>query len=587
MSTHNSKDGAVVSGNMQATYAGRAIHSKKAAPLSFSLWCDSNQLVLPRTAKSQECTHYTMDGFKMNIPWAMYDSFLQKYSEAVFKDNHDLFFIEKKENLDLPNPSVDSVYKMHFDVDFVQPEAVTLDFVCDMTATFLNTIKTFYPDKPTLLGILCQAPPKHCKGADQATPCIKTGFHLIVDNLFVKRVEALTLREACVAAYIQKYGERSMPSNSIQDAIDSCVYNGNGLRMPGSKKMVKCTACTKSKDPCFVCKGPRRMVKEDRAYMPTHTISDSGAVEPVVINEDYASIMKLCSIRSPLTECDVMVRPPGAPVSALAQPQPKSIQKVGDKRNLRYEGGVFKSDVVGLNKYPHGIESSTEVFQEIQAYVRKFNRVYANIEICSIRSNEERTRYVCRTRGWGSSYCLNVARDHTNNTIYFELDSKKGLSQRCFSNKDCPTGCTKKCRSFASTSVPLPEMLRAALFPKSPKLASASMSSGSRASSVSDMTERAAAIHVAKMIASSSAAAAAAAEPPLSVQALDSLNAAPDLSKMSIKQVDSMSMLDLAKAQKAYDSMAELKAKRMRDEMTSKVAMPSAKRNKTETATNP
>ena len=553
---------------MQATYAHRAGYAKKPAQLAFSVWCDSQKIVLPKAAKSQECTHYTMDGFKMSIPWNLYDDFLHEYGKAVLKDGCDLFMIEKKENLGLPNPALDSVYKMHFDFDFVQPEAVSADFVYAMTVAFLQTIKSFYPDKPSLQGVLLQAPPKNCKGADRVTACIKTGFHLIVDNLFVKRAEALTLRAACVAKYRQQYGERSTPSNSVEDMIDSCVYLENGLRMAGSKKMVKCTACTKSKEPCFVCKGPRRMVVEDRAYMPTHMISDAGEVVSMDMS-DFDSVMRLCSIRSARTECDAMVRPPGAPVPALAQPLSKSTQKVGEKRDMRYEGAVFKSDGAGMNKYPHDIDAGTEVFREIQSYVRKFHRVFANIELVSIKSNQERTRYVCRTRGWGSSYCLNVGRDHTNNTIYFQLDAKKGLSQRCFSNKDCPPGCAKRCRMYESASVAVPEMLRIALFPKTEDKSA----SGSRASSISDSTERAAAVHVAKLMAPAAAAPIPKSlAPPKSPQ---------DLGKMTSKQVDSMSMLELAKAQHTYDSKVVIKAKRMREEVVAGgVAMADAKRTK-------
>jgi Herpesviridae UL52/UL70 DNA primase len=541
---------------------------------AFSLWCHSHKVVLPKAAKSQECTHYTMDGFKMSIPWILYEEFLLEYGKAVLKDGCDLFMIEKKENLLRPNPALDSVYKMHFDFDFVQPDVVSFDFVCDMTVAFMQTIKSFYPDKLSLRGVLMQAPSKSCKGADRVTACIKTGFHLILDGLCVKRVEALTLRSACVATYRQKYGERCMPCNSVDDTIDSCVYMENGLRMMGSKKMVKCTACTKSKEPCFVCKGPRRMVAEDRAYMATHMITDTGDVTPID-NTDVLRVMKLCSIRSDLIECDIMVRPPGAPVSALAQPLPKSTQKIGDKRDMRYDGGEFRSDAVGLNKYPHEIESSTEAFKEIQSYVRKFHRVYVNIELVSIKSNADRSRYVCRTRGWGSSYCLNVGRDHTNNTIYFQMDAKKGLTQRCFSNKDCPPGCIKKCRVFESASVPIPEMLRLALF--APKPAAAEDKLLSRASSISDSTERAAAIHVAKLLmATSSSASSTAAETGVTPKSPQ------DLSKMTGKQVDSMSMLELAKAQHVYDGKSTIKAKRMRDEIVggSSIAMSDAKKVK-------
>ena len=120
---------------------------------------------------------------------------------------------------------------------------------------------------------------------------------------------------------------------------------------------------------------------------------------------------------------------------------------------------------------------------------------------------------------------------------------------------------------YESASVAVPEMLRIALFP----LAEDKSASGSRASSISDSTERAAAIQTAKMMAPL-AAAAPKPVPPKSPQ---------DLGKMTSRQMDSMSMLELAKAQQSYDSKAVIKAKRMREEVVAGgAAMTDAKKKK-------
>jgi hypothetical protein len=604
---------------------------------AFDKWCSDNHIVLPKAAKSNECTHYTMDGFKLNIPWRVHDEFLIMYARAVFVDRHDLFFIEKKENLELEDPGNDSVYKFHCDWDFVQLDAVTSEFAVDMLSAFLKVIKAFYPSKSSLTATLMQAPPKPCLGSDGSTPCVKTGVHVVVDNLFVRRAEALTLRAACVTEYRARYGERAAPGNSIEAMFDHCIYMANGLRMAGSKKMVKCSACTRNREPCFVCKGPRRMVMEDRAYIPTHVVTVSsvnGASPEVVVQPidmalisasasgaaeggaaggvgggvDLSAIARMCSIRTPLRECDVMVRPPGAPVPALTNPLPGSMQKPGAKYDMRYSGAVFKSDSMGLSRYPHDVEPKTEAFCEILAFVRKVSLVYSAIELVSVKSNSDRTRYVCRTRGWGSSYCMNVGRDHTSNTIYFQLDYKKGLSQRCFSNKDCPPGCIKTCRTYESPAVPIPEMLRAALFPAiEPAVkalmprprAPASTSGGARAAAAaprpyaigspsSSLGDAPTSSSVdgggggAGASAGVSGGAAGLAASGSSGSGAVTASASGSLAR----KLDSMSMMELVKAQREADGKAGIKSKRMREEITGtpatalKTAMPNVKRAK-------
>jgi len=332
-----------------------------------------------------------------------------------------------------------------------------------------------------------------------------------------------------------------------------------------------------------------------------------------------------------------MVRPAGAPVPALASAAPKSMQKLGVKHDMRYSGAVFRSDAMGLDRYPHDVDSSTEVFAEILACVRGMSRVYASIELISIKSNSDRTRYVCRTRGWGSSYCMNVGRDHTSNTIYFQLDYKKGLSQRCFSNKDCPPGCLKTCRSYESPSVPVPEMLRAALFPQT-ELSSKTMVPRGRPPAAGAMATASARPYVAPalsgsmaLLASSLAAASAASAASAAAAASAGgaglfvsrgASAAPSAVASSAasdassepaspcaaagagaagegggaagapptttlaKRLDSMSMMELVKAQREVDGKADIKSKRMREEIVgipqhaSKTAMPQSKRSK-------
>ena len=71
---------------------------------------------------------------------------------------------------------------------------------------------------------------------------IKTGIHLVMPNLPVTQKECLDMRLAIIAE-LELLGNDMIGWNSWEDIFDECVYQDNGLRMPGSHKIMKCDSC--------------------------------------------------------------------------------------------------------------------------------------------------------------------------------------------------------------------------------------------------------------------------------------------------------------------------------------------------------
>jgi len=519
-------------------------------------WCFEHNVILPRGSKNELANYLTFDGFMLRVPEELEPAFLEEYARCVLVNKKNCFMIEKRT----------PVYRMHFDLDCVQPEPVDTDTVLSWCRHFMTAIRAFYPDAPAkcmdmVIMAAVNTPPadpaahKHVTGSDGTTPCVKCGFHVIMPRLLVTMKEALTLRAACVAAFIKHVGARSPPCNSVEDLIDECVHRANGLRMMGSKKMVKCSSCKRGSGGCMECNGTKRQV-EDRVYLPTAVLNETQGAARVTEGMDLLKMLKQCSIRELGAGVVItpMTIPPGAPVPAFFAAKSSTVQKAGDKRDMNYAGCAFKEDGNRSAKFSVEISIHTELAAEMLAAARKLDPVYKDVTFKDIKCDADRSVYVCRTSGWGSSYCLNVKRDHNTNTIWFQFSDKAGLSQRCFSDKACPPGCSARCRVYASPAARIADPLRSALFPNSKE---------------QKKKDAAAVVHVAKMLAysnSSSSSAAAAASEGGGASNMSFEEEIRPLSKMTALEVSQLTMKQLALAQQREKELGLAKSKRMREE---------------------
>ena len=583
----------ISAGTQPAAAGGAGMERGARAKTELTKWCYDHNVILPRGSKNDMANYLTFDGFMLRVPEALEPEFLAEYARCVLLAKKNCFMIEKRT----------PVYRMHFDLDCVQPEAVSSDAVEQWCRVFMSAIRAFYPDAAsTCMDMVVMAavntPPldpaahKVVTGADGSTPCVKCGFHVIMPRLLVTMKEALTLRAACVAAFIKHFGQRVAPCNSVEDLLDECVHRANGLRMMGSKKMVPCKSCKRggggARGGCMECHGTKRQV-EDRVYLPTMVMSETHGIALVTAEQDVLKMLKMCAVRELAREEGVevvitpMTVPPGAPVPAFFAAKTSTVRKVGDKRDLNYAGCAFKEDGAprSSTKFCVDIPAHTELAVEMLAAARRVDPLFKDILFKDIKCDADRTVYVCRTLGWGSSYCLNVKRDHNTNTIWFQFSDKAGLTQRCFSDKACPAGCSARCKVYASPPVRISDPLRSALFPNSKE---------------QKKKDAAAVVHVAKMLAfssgaggggasnisfSSTAAAAASQESSLSWAADDQAVVADDkpLSSMTALEISQLSMRELVLAQRREKGEGRAKAKRMRDEAEN-VILPKAKKLK-------
>lgn len=129
------------------------------------------------------------------------------------------------------------------------------------------------------------------------------------------------------------------------------------------------------------------------------------------------------------------------------------------------------------------------LLDEIQLFIRENVGVrmeepkqpYGQIDVVGVYHNlcaqKKPTAYMVQVRGIGASFCFNKNGDHNSNGIYFKIDSKNGIAQRCFCTCADTHGRVtgKPCKDFQGKSYPLPKKLKQILFPKNKAATSETM----------------------------------------------------------------------------------------------------------------
>ena len=363
------------------------------------------------------------------------------------------------------------------------------EYIQKIIPILVNTVKTFYSDSTpadTFEVLLLAAPAKGVSGADKKWPCQKVGLHPIFYNLNVTVEMGLLMRASCIAELRRLLGARESPRNSWEDAIDRCVFDQNGLRMVFSMKGSKCKC--RSRKGCGSCVSGT--VTEKRAYTLMDVLDSSGTRKESLFNsmqvtipaipldenapvekglwERATRLVRLASVRTvkdtPVTPG--FVRPAGAPSdSTKASTAKAQKQHVRDVMGFQRSDPPFAEDDRASSKLPMNELARGELFDMIQAFIHSAKDVYSKVEVSKITHSEDRRVFFCKVRGFGSSYCLNVRRDHNQNTIYFMIN-EEGVHQMCFSRKEKPVNgqCASACGKWKCFLRGLTEELKHALF---------------------------------------------------------------------------------------------------------------------------
>lgn len=325
--------------------------------------------------------------------------------------------------------------------------------------TMLREIRRFFPDVEKteldhlLTVVVCTADVKMCGSAEE--PQIKIGKHLHFPHLIVGDHEAKLLHTSMIAALEREHHREYTGFWSL--VLDPCVYDQNGLRMLGSSKVDKCPHC-KGKS-CGECHQGK--VSGYRPYMVNTILDGSGELleeETQKAKADYHYAVRLVSIRCiEETQADPRFKKfEGAP----AYPEIEVSKRGGAnakgptiKVSSEFEADKQGSKGMNLNRRPK-LELSSTQRDAILSCIRRVNPDrYKNL--CIMTASIYAGGTICvKVTGEGSSWCANVNRDHTQNTVYFVI-THRGVSQKCFSRKPQPEGARCACLGFQTQLTPL------------------------------------------------------------------------------------------------------------------------------------
>lgn len=377
---------------------------------SLLTWLLKNKCLMYKDDK-RNYTHLCLDGGRLCISQSLHDEFVQKYSDGI----------EKKEKYYICEVPTE-ICRMYCDLDFIEEEIYPLDKIQEVVKVISSVIK-FYYDKEFNI-IVCTTTPKNV--TREKKKMVKTGVHLIWENLFVSRKNALNLSKQFVKKLIEHFGER--PSyNDWADVIDDHVYSESSasLRMIGSGKISK-----KKKTNKETGETSMTYVDEKRVYMPVWCHGDSCSF---LNSKDK---IKKCTIRVFEAETEWI------------DTIPEYVPPVKSKKSK--EGG----DVV---------YSQDPVFQKVEKFIRKN----------TIPEWDRPLKFLKKQGKFYSAkienglYCLNKMDEHNSCNVYFQI-FEEGLVQRCFCR--CKRQRTQGlCSDFKSKYFRLPFELKCILFPKKKK----------------------------------------------------------------------------------------------------------------------
>jgi hypothetical protein len=328
----------------------------------------------------------------MYIPPDEYDAFLEAYSNALQR-NERMYMVELRTS---------PLFKWHADLDMLTSQQGNREQILSIVREIQTVIADHFQvsGKNKVKILVLNAEPK---SRDDG---IKTGLHLVAPNLNVTIEDCLEIQKKS----IRRLADIPLV-NTWEEAFDTSVYKGNGLRMLGSRKMELCKC--KGGMNCLRCNGTNK-IDIGRPYVVSFVLDGSGVVDETAtehLKKRFALAVKMSSIKSFETLQRDIPRP-----SVIA------VEKIS-KRKLETEALPDELDILGMLSY-------------------HLHPSFATAELVNMVKNPMGVAFTVK----GSKYCLNVGREHSSSNIYFFLSSSGELTQRCHCQKYA-------CNSFRSVAI--------------------------------------------------------------------------------------------------------------------------------------
>ena len=378
-------------------------------------WILTNKYFIKTTdtkEKKLTATHYLLDGGIWSVPRDQYSEFLRLL--AIDLQNGEKHYICENRT---------DIFKFICDIDLYDTSEVCLDKIKEITLVLQEIINIYFGDFKV---IICGSDSK--KAVVNKIEMIKSGFHLVWPDIWISVENAKKLRILFIEKLIEHFGTRD-ENNSWSDVIDLAVYEDNGLRMVGCRKMAICKSCKNKKDfkeTCETCNGSGK-IDENRIYSPKMVLG--------YCDKTYFDNLLSYYIMLPETSIYNYLN---LPQTTLVTELNVEIKEKKKKTKVTEDGVILK------------IENFIK---------RNFKSHYSKIKIEKLKKNEN--MYYALP---DDNYCLNVDRRHTSSGIYFQI-TPNGVCQKCYCKKETTNGRNNgSCKDFTSDTIPLNKTLQGLLY---------------------------------------------------------------------------------------------------------------------------
>jgi hypothetical protein len=388
-------------------------------------WIISNKYFIKSSEtkeKKTDATHYLLDGGIWKVPLGEYQEFLRLLS--VDLQNGEKYYISENRS---------KIFKFICDLDFYEDSQITLKQVERIVNKLQEVVSEYFSDQNV---IICSSDIK--KTSINESEYIKSGFHLVWPKIWITPDNAKEIRLKFIEKLTTTFGERP-EFNSWEEVVDLAVYEDNGLRMIGCRKMVPCKYCKReSRDSCQKCSGTGK-IDEDRRYKPVNILGPNVDIDYLrsVLSDNYVMLLETSIMNySSLPETKLIK---DLPVTISSK------KKSGKKNN------VMPAD-----------ENTTK----IENFIKKvYKQTHSKIRIKKVTKVDDSKYFVEPD----DNFCLNVNRNHSSSGVYFQI-KQTGICQRCFCKKQTTEGrACGPCKDFSSDEIPLSKILENLLFPGSKK----------------------------------------------------------------------------------------------------------------------
>ena len=369
--------------------------------------------------KKATATHFLLDGGIWCIPKEQYSGFLNLL--AIDLQNGEKHYICENRT---------PIFKFICDIDLFEENIVTPEQI-KLIINLLQEIVTEYYGANKV--IICGADSKIIKKMvnEKEVELVKSGFHLVWPDIWISVESAKKIRILFIKCLIDKLGQRES-HNTWEDVVDLAVYEDNGLRMVGCRKMAICKSCKNKRDfrdTCVTCEGTGKK-DENRIYSPVMVLGDC----------EKTYFGSICNYSVMLYETSIY--------NYSDIPETHMIKECIVEVETKKKKKIVTS---GTND---------EITIKVESFIkRNYKTTHSRIKL--VKLTKQDNLYYAEP---DDNFCINVNRNHTTSGVYFHI-TPTGISQRCYCKKETLDGRSHgMCKHFGTTEIPLTKVLQTLLF---------------------------------------------------------------------------------------------------------------------------